>query len=294
MYEGRITGFRPPDGAGRGTRPADGRRDRTPTQDRAAPRRTGLGVAGAETGLIDLRPAAASATPDSHGPTAVQCPPAAPLSGARRCSARRAEQDGGPADAGGRARLASQDRPPGPAAAEPAADQAEPRPRLAGGQVRPCRARRRSSRATPRSSRAGHRRGPGLGGLLIAFTDPAVLHAWGSFLRRPGQRDRRRRGTPPPAPTRPCSRARSSTRTRRGRLPQASLLALHDGAVSAVFNPLSETAVNATPLILAGLSVALAFRAGLFNIGAAEPVDRRRHRRHLPRLRRSACRRSST
>jgi simple sugar transport system permease protein len=35
-----------------------------------------------------------------------------------------------------------------------------------------------------------------------------------------------------------------------------------------VFNPLSETAVNATPLILAGLSVAVAFRAGLFNIGA--------------------------
>ena len=32
--------------------------------------------------------------------------------------------------------------------------------------------------------------------------------------------------------------------------------------------PLSETAVNATPLILAGLSVAVAFRAGLFNIGA--------------------------
>ena len=35
-----------------------------------------------------------------------------------------------------------------------------------------------------------------------------------------------------------------------------------------MFNPLSETAVNATPLILAGLSVGLAFRAGLFNIGA--------------------------
>src|SRR6202041_83204 len=51
---------------------------------------------------------------------------------------------------------------------------------------------------------------------------------------------------------------------------QASLAtALHDGYVSAVFNPLSETAVNATPLILTGLSVGLAFRAGLFNIGAA-------------------------
>jgi len=38
--------------------------------------------------------------------------------------------------------------------------------------------------------------------------------------------------------------------------------------VSQVFDPISETAVNATPLILAGLAVALAFRAGLFNIGA--------------------------
>ena len=42
---------------------------------------------------------------------------------------------------------------------------------------------------------------------------------------------------------------------------QASLAtALHDGYISAVFNPLSETAVNATPLILTGLSVGLAFR----------------------------------
>jgi simple sugar transport system permease protein len=32
--------------------------------------------------------------------------------------------------------------------------------------------------------------------------------------------------------------------------------------------PISETLVNATPLILAGLAVALAFRVGLFNIGA--------------------------
>lgn len=34
------------------------------------------------------------------------------------------------------------------------------------------------------------------------------------------------------------------------------------------FYPIAETAVSATPLILAGLSVTLAFRAGLFNIGA--------------------------
>ncbi len=41
---------------------------------------------------------------------------------------------------------------------------------------------------------------------------------------------------------------------------------LHQIALS--FSPLSETVVNAVPLILAGLSVAIGFRAGLFNIGA--------------------------
>ncbi|HEX6444268.1 MAG TPA: ABC transporter permease [Streptosporangiales bacterium] len=55
-------------------------------------------------------------------------------------------------------------------------------------------------------------------------------------------------------------------------------VALFEGAVfnpgsatsgfSGVMYPISETLVSATPLILAGLSVALAFRTGLFNIGA--------------------------
>ncbi|HYB47945.1 MAG TPA: ABC transporter permease, partial [Streptosporangiaceae bacterium] len=49
---------------------------------------------------------------------------------------------------------------------------------------------------------------------------------------------------------------------------QASLAtAIHNGYLSAVFNPLSETCVQATPLILAGLAVALPYQAGLFNIG---------------------------
>ena len=49
---------------------------------------------------------------------------------------------------------------------------------------------------------------------------------------------------------------------------QASLsAAIHDGYLSAVFSPLSETAVQATPLILTGLAVALPYQAGLFNIG---------------------------
>jgi general nucleoside transport system permease protein len=39
------------------------------------------------------------------------------------------------------------------------------------------------------------------------------------------------------------------------------------GTLAGVFGPISETLVNATPLIVGGLSVGLAFRAGLFNIG---------------------------
>lgn len=39
------------------------------------------------------------------------------------------------------------------------------------------------------------------------------------------------------------------------------------GTMQGIFGPISETLVDATPLILGGLSVGLAFRAGLFNIG---------------------------
>jgi ABC-type uncharacterized transport system permease subunit len=44
------------------------------------------------------------------------------------------------------------------------------------------------------------------------------------------------------------------------------------GSFSQILNPLSETLLNATPLICAGLSVGLAFRAGLFNIGGQGQV----------------------
>jgi general nucleoside transport system permease protein len=40
-------------------------------------------------------------------------------------------------------------------------------------------------------------------------------------------------------------------------------------ALYRALNPISETILSSTPLILTGLSVALAFRAGLFNIGGA-------------------------
>jgi general nucleoside transport system permease protein len=47
-----------------------------------------------------------------------------------------------------------------------------------------------------------------------------------------------------------------------------AIIALDGPAIRASFRPLSETILSSTPLILTGLAVALAFRAGLFNIGA--------------------------
>ena len=48
----------------------------------------------------------------------------------------------------------------------------------------------------------------------------------------------------------------------------AAIVSLDWGAMRSALVPLSETLVSATPLIFTGLSVALAFRVGLFNIGA--------------------------
>ena len=92
-----------------------------------------------------------------------------------------------------------------------------------------------------------------VGGLLIALTDEEVADAAGYFFNRPGDM------LVPPGPRRrvltwPSSRARSST-SKPTRSP---------GSIY----PLTQTLTVATPLICAGLGVALAFRAGLFNIGA--------------------------
>jgi simple sugar transport system permease protein len=48
----------------------------------------------------------------------------------------------------------------------------------------------------------------------------------------------------------------------------SAIVALDWEALRSALVPLSETIISATPLILTGLSVALAFRVGLFNIGA--------------------------
>ncbi len=100
-----------------------------------------------------------------------------------------------------------------------------------------------------------------VGGLLIAFTDPTVLHAWGSFFSNPGNALAQTWD----------SAAGAYSAMLEGSIvdPHTVSAAFHGGSIAAVFNPLSETAVNATPLILAGLSFGVAARAGLFNIGAA-------------------------
>jgi ABC-type uncharacterized transport system permease subunit len=50
--------------------------------------------------------------------------------------------------------------------------------------------------------------------------------------------------------------------------PATVAAAFHGGSIAAIFYPLSLTVYEATPLICTGLAVAIAFRAGLFNIGA--------------------------
>ena len=108
-----------------------------------------------------------------------------------------------------------------------------------------------------------------LGGLLIAFTNSAVLHAWGSFFSDPGTAIGLAWDAAIGAYVAMFEGAIFNPHTVAALFQQKSLAtAFSDGTVSAVSSPLSETAVNATPLILAGLSVAIAFRAGLFNIGS--------------------------
>ena len=82
-----------------------------------------------------------------------------------------------------------------------------------------------------------------VGAIVIVFTDPETLRAWASFGRNP-------------------ARALSLS----WELVSGAYRALFVGSLGST-RAVSETIVTATPLIFAGLSVALAFRAGLFNIG---------------------------
>lgn len=87
-----------------------------------------------------------------------------------------------------------------------------------------------------------------VGAVLIVFSDESVLSTWGYFFAAPGD-----------------ALAASWD------VIAAAYGALLSGAVGSGA-ALSETVVAATPLILAGLGIALGFRAGLFNIGAEGQV----------------------
>jgi len=107
-----------------------------------------------------------------------------------------------------------------------------------------------------------------VGGLLNAFTNTTVLHAWGNFTSAPGSALSMAWDTAIGAYVEMFEGSIFNPHTVAALFQQASFAAaIHDGYLSAVFNPLSETCVQATPLILAGLAVALPYRAGLFNIG---------------------------
>lgn len=92
-----------------------------------------------------------------------------------------------------------------------------------------------------------------LGGLLIAFTDPSTQEASRYFFARP-----------------------MDTISAAWKAAVGSYIAMFEGSVynpegktfAQQIRPLTETLTVATPLIFAGLAVALPFRAGLFNIGA--------------------------
>ena len=100
-----------------------------------------------------------------------------------------------------------------------------------------------------------------LGALLIAVTNTAVLHAWGHLFSAPGNAFAQAWDAIFGAYRAMFDGAIFS--------PGTIGAAFHGGSVGAIFYPISQTMSDATPLILTGLSVAIAFRAGLFNIGAA-------------------------
>jgi simple sugar transport system permease protein len=92
-----------------------------------------------------------------------------------------------------------------------------------------------------------------LGGLLIAAADPDTQSAAGYFFARPGDT---------------VARAWSAASGAYGAMLRGAVYDPQAGSAALRIRPLTETLTVATPLIAAGLGVALAFRAGLFNIGA--------------------------
>jgi general nucleoside transport system permease protein len=108
-----------------------------------------------------------------------------------------------------------------------------------------------------------------IGGLLNAFTNTTVLSAWGNLFSDPGHAFAAAWDTAIGAYVALFEGSIFNPHTVAALFQQASFsTAIHDGFLGAVFGPISETCVQATPLLLAGLAVALPYQAGMFNIGA--------------------------
>jgi simple sugar transport system permease protein len=104
-----------------------------------------------------------------------------------------------------------------------------------------------------------------LGGLLAAFTNTSVLH---QLSTSPGQGLRAAWDTGIGVYVSLFEGSIFNPHTVSAMFSQSSIgTAVHEGYLGAVFTPLSETCVQATPLLLAGLAVALPYQAGMFNIG---------------------------
>jgi ABC-type uncharacterized transport system permease subunit len=102
-----------------------------------------------------------------------------------------------------------------------------------------------------------------VGAILIIFTNDDALYAWARFGRHPG--------TALSTSWTVIREAYFALFTGAFGNPSTIGRAIGSGELSQIqsaLSPISETVVTATPLIFVGLSVSLAFRAGLFNIGA--------------------------
>jgi general nucleoside transport system permease protein len=106
-----------------------------------------------------------------------------------------------------------------------------------------------------------------VGAVIVAVSNADAIIAWGNFLRAPGQA---------------LGATWDAVRVAYGALfqgafgnPATLLSAIQSyrttGDPTSIYKavyPITESLVNATPYILAGLAVAIGFRCGLFNIGA--------------------------
>lgn len=91
-----------------------------------------------------------------------------------------------------------------------------------------------------------------VGAVLILVTSPPVLQAWQNIGSNPGHA---------------FGESWSTVAAAYSALIEGSIFNPHAQNLTQAFNPISETLVAATPLMLAGLGVGLGFSTGVFNIG---------------------------